>query len=98
MSLKAENLPDIVKFFTSPAWADLFEQIKKDMPLSPPLTADALHTASQFRIRQGFELCLTTLLREAGVTAQEVKQPLTPEEEAIEQMKREGSFINTSTD
>ncbi len=98
MPLKAENLPDIVKFFTSPAWADLFEQIKKDMPLPPPLTADALHTASQFRRREGFELCLTALLREAGVTAQEVKQPLTPEEEAMEQMKRDGSFIETAQD
>ena len=104
MPLDPKHLPTIVTFFTSPAWADLRGLIENATPSYPAISADALTTTSQCRRREGYELCLKTLLREASVTPvpvdQEQKRPSTgnPHEDAMRELMEEGRYIDTTKD
>ena len=104
MPLDPKHLPTIVTFFTSPAWAELRGLIENATPSFPPVSADALTTTSQCRRREGYELCLKTLLREAGVTPVPVNQEPAekstgnPHEDAMRELLREGLYVDTTKD
>lgn len=98
MPLKPENLPATIAFFSSPAWADLREAVEEQRPGPPNIQADALHAASQFRRGEGFDLCMKALLREAGVVKPSAPSAANPQEAAMDELKREGIFVDTHTD
>ena len=104
MPLDPHHLPVVVQFFTSPAWANLRELIEANVPAYPPLAADALTTTSQCRRREGYELCLKTLLREAGITPIPVdkKEPRQstgdPMKDAMQELLDNGEFVDTARD
>ena len=104
MPLKPESQPDAVKFFTSSAWADLRQLLEEGRPSYPPISADALTTASQCRRREGYELCIETLLREsvcAPVVAADGKpeeKPADPMKSAMKELMENGEYVDTHTD
>ena len=105
MPLKPESQPDAVKFFTSSAWADLRQLLEAGRPSYPPISADALTTASQCRRREGYELCIETLLREsvcAPVVAAdgkpETKAAKDPMQAALNDLMGKGEYVDTHTD
>lgn len=104
MPLKPESQPDAVKFFTSPAWADLRQLLEEGRPSYPPVSADALTTTSQCRRREGYELCIETLLREsvcAPVVASDGKadeKSADPMQSALKELMDKGEYVDTHTD
>jgi hypothetical protein len=103
MPIKPENLPAIVTFFNSAAWKDLLQQVENAKPSPPMIQADALHATSRFRQREGFEMCLAAMMKEAGIIAVALDSngkpsESNPETEAMEELRREGSFIDTTED
>ena len=99
MPIKSENVATVITFFNSAAWKDLLQQVEAAKPSAPMIQADALHATSRFRQREGFEICLAALLKEAGTIPTPVdNQPSNPEQEAMDELRREGSFINTEQD
>lgn len=107
MPLKSTSIPATINFFTSPAWADLHALIEAQKPEWPTINADALLTAAKARQREGYEMCLAVLMREAGTTAplpnlpQDAGQPVAPTDpmqKAMDELVKDGEFINTHTD
>ena len=103
MPLDPKHLPTIVTFFTSPAWADLRGLIENATPSYPAISADALTTTSQCRRREGYELCLKSLLREAGVTPVPVEQAQKDDkdktmQEQMRELLEEGRYVDTTKD
>ena len=107
MPLRPEHLEPVVSFFSSAAWADLRALVEEKKPDWPMLQADALVTAAASRRREGFELCMTTLLREAGAIAtpaplqQDNNQPpagINPMQKAMDEMIKEGAYVDTAQD
>jgi hypothetical protein len=100
MPLKPEHLPSVVAFFSSPAWEDLRSIVEARKPDYPMDSMDALTSTAKFRRREGFELCLDTLIRESGVTPTVIATDPTgdPLQTAMAELQREGQFIDTAKD
>ena len=107
MPLLPEHLEKTVSFFTSSAWANLRAAVEEQKPEWPTIQADALMTAAASRRREGYELCLTNLMREAGVIAplaapvQDNNQPqavIDPQKKAMDDLLNAGEYVDTHTD
>ena len=107
MPLDPKHAETIISFFTSAAWADLRALVEDKKPDWPIMTADALITAGASRRREGYEMCMANLLREAGVIAplavpaQDNNQPpanINPMQKAMDEMIKAGEYVNTAED
>jgi len=107
MPIDPKHLETTVSFFTSAAWAGLRAAVEEQKPEWPTIQADALMTAAASRRREGYELCLTNLMREAGVIAplavpvQDNNQPqavIDPQKKAMDDLLKSDGYVDTATD